>query len=125
MHSQAIQTDEAQEYYVCPTCERMFTKLTPVTARPGHRDEYIDEDIDGFDDGKRRKNRIPPNSKGIDMMGFEPPSESTWIPKSDSDPEFEFTPSVKTGMLKALLLKGFHEAPLDKVSSSHFNLSHS
>jgi hypothetical protein len=55
-------------------------------------------------------------SKGKDMMGFEPATkDTTWITKSDHDPSFPLTPSTKTAALKAILLKGFADAPMDKV----------
>lgn len=55
--------------------------------------------------------------KGKDAMGFEPQTkDSTWIHKSDNDSSFPLTPSTKTIALKAILLRAFAEAPLDKVS---------
>jgi hypothetical protein len=50
-------------------------------------------------------------------LGFEPSAIGTWITKSD-DPSknFPLAPSAKTTALKSILLKGFVEAPLDKVS---------
>lgn len=59
--------------------------------------------------------------KGRDLMGIEPVTKcSQWINRSDHDPKFPLTPSAKTTALKAILLKGFTEAPLDKVSSFLF-----
>ena len=56
-------------------------------------------------------------SKGRDAMDFEPASkDSTWIARSDYDPSFPLAPSAKTTALKAILLKGFIDAPLDKVN---------
>lgn len=55
-------------------------------------------------------------SKGLDALGFEPfTKDSTWVTRSDHDPNFPLIPSAKTTALKALLLKGFEEAPDDKV----------
>lgn len=60
--------------------------------------------------------KIDKFSKGRDLMGFEPiTNDSTWVSKSDREEGFTLTPSTKTTALKALLLKGFEEAPLDKV----------
>jgi len=57
------------------------------------------------------------NSKGLDALGFEPSTkDSTWVHQSDVDPDFPLAPSAKTTALKAILLKGFIEAPTDKVS---------
>jgi len=50
-------------------------------------------------------------------------AESTWLTQSDNDPEFALAPSAKTAALKATLLKGFEEAPLDKVISPFKSLS--
>ena len=50
-------------------------------------------------------------------MGFEPFTKETWITKSDNPSgDFPLAPSAKTTALKSILLKGFVEAPLDKVS---------
>ena len=50
-------------------------------------------------------------------MGFEPFTKETWITKSDNrSGDFPLAPSAKTTALKSILLKGFVEAPLDKVS---------
>jgi hypothetical protein len=50
-------------------------------------------------------------------MGFEPFTKETWITKSDNPSGvFPLAPSAKTAALKSILLKGFVEAPLDKVS---------
>jgi len=64
------------------------------------------------------------DSKGRDAMGFEPSTKhSTWVHQSDTDPEFPLTASAKTVALKAILLKGFTEAPTDKVSSVQLYIS--
>ena len=55
-------------------------------------------------------------TKGKDAMGFEPhTNHSEWLEMSDIKPEFPLTASAKTTALKALLLRGFTEAPYDKV----------
>lgn len=88
--------------------------------------------------GKERESaedeeRIHKFSKGRDLLGFEPGiGDSTWVTKSDSDEGFPLTPSTKTTALKALLLKGFDDAPTDKVcfipfrtiQSHQINLGH-
>jgi len=57
------------------------------------------------------------DSKGRDAMGFEPSTkDSSWLHRSDLDPELPLAPSAKTAALKAVLLKGFAEAPADKAS---------
>ena len=49
-------------------------------------------------------------------MDFEPSTgDSTWVARSDWDREFPLAPSAKTTALKSILLKGFVDAPLDKV----------
>lgn len=58
-------------------------------------------------------------SKGLDALDFEPfTKDNTWVTRSDYDPNFPLIPSAKTTALKALLLKGFEEAPDDKVRLS-------
>ena len=52
----------------------------------------------------------------MDVLGFEPFTEDgTWVTISDYDTNFPLVPSAKTTALKALLLKGFDDAPDDKV----------
>lgn len=65
-------------------------------------------------DNSRRTHGI--KSKGLDALDFEPfAKDDTWVTRSDYDPKFPLIPSAKTTALKALLLKGFEEAPDDKV----------
>jgi hypothetical protein len=81
-------------------------------------DDGTPEPENGPDGKNKRKRKLLPiseKSKGRDMTGFEPRSESTWINKSDEEENFKLVPSAKTGVLKSLLLKGFEEAPMDKV----------
>jgi hypothetical protein len=57
------------------------------------------------------------NSLGLDALNFEPKTKGeTWVTKSDCTPDLPLMPSSKTTALKAILLKGFDDAPLDKVS---------
>jgi hypothetical protein len=103
----------------CPSCNQIFTE---TTAR-----EIASDDDNEFDQGnprarKGKKYILPAESKGRDALGFEPAVESLWLYKSDVDPDFPLAPSAKTAALKATLLKGFEEAPLDKVRVQ--NLSH-
>ncbi|TVY51440.1 Helicase-like transcription factor CHR28 [Lachnellula cervina] len=91
----------------------LFTEAKP-------REIASDDDDDGFGQGnsrgrKGKKNVLPPDSKGRDALSFEPAVESLWLYKSDVEPDFPLTPSAKTAALKATLLKGFEEAPMDKV----------
>ncbi|KAK0112612.1 hypothetical protein ONS95_014355 [Cadophora gregata] len=125
---------QENEYMTCPECNRIFDKTTPVI------NPLIDDgDTTSSSSRRRSKNKgkgkgregqeeIDPKkdffSRGRDLMGFEPmTNDSTWISKSDREPGFVLTPSTKTTALKALLLKGFEEAPLDKVGSLLFIVS--
>lgn len=86
-----------------------------------------DDNMDGGSDSPRSNKRQKSShggcgshekamSKGADALGFEPSTrDSTWVSRSDTDPDFPLVPSAKTMALKALLLKSFEEAPLDKV----------
>ena len=103
----------------CPSCNQIFTETTTR--------EIASDDEDEFNQGNHRARKgkkylLPAESKGRDALGFEPAVESLWLYKSDVDPEFPLAPSAKTAALKATLLKGFEEAPLDKVCLQ--NLSH-
>ncbi len=110
----------------CPECDRVFHKTEKV-KRPG---DGVSEDNDNDfnpsrssstnpnsrERGKGKEKRRDYGSKGKDSLGFEPfADDGTWISKSDVDPGFPLSPSSKTTALKALLLKGFEDAPLDKV----------
>lgn len=117
MHQQAV-LEEHQGFWICPTCEKMFQNYTPLHAKSRGTD-YDDMEGDSGA-GSPIYSEMKIYSKGLDMRGFEPQSDTTWVPKSDSTPGFKLAPSVKTATLKAILLKGFHEAPLDKVSCGHF-----
>ncbi|TGO88669.1 hypothetical protein BPOR_0148g00020 [Botrytis porri] len=118
------------DFNVCPKCDIIFSNALP------YKDLEIPDD-DGMDSGhnqaqesesssrssKRRKtnndnSRRPHGikSKGLDALDFEPlTKDNTWVTRSDYDPKFPLIPSAKTTALKALLLKGFEEAPDDKV----------
>lgn len=106
----------------CPSCALIFQN---IEAREGYED-FGDESSDKeFEtparsiqgsQKRRQKNRVPENSKGRDALGFEMYTPfSTWLTQSDTDPTFPLTSSAKITALKALLLKGFREAPMDKV----------
>jgi len=98
--------------------------VTPVQS-PEDDSEDTDRDEHAPTPGKRRAYReTHKNTKGKDAMGFEPYTKySSWLELSDNKPDsFPLTASAKTTALKALLLKGFTEAPFDKVyliSQSH------
>ncbi|KAE8441985.1 hypothetical protein EG329_004111 [Mollisiaceae sp. DMI_Dod_QoI] len=104
------------DYMTCPACDRVFTNTERV-----QRTQPIAEEDDYAENPKSssRKKQIqgPAGlSKGRDALGFEPStSDSTWVAKSDYDPNFPLTPSSKTTALKSILLKGFADAPMDKV----------
>ncbi|TVY73260.1 putative ATP-dependent helicase [Lachnellula suecica] len=108
LHDLAAMDDE---FMTCPVCNQIFTR---TTARELADDE---EDPLAPASGSKRKSKNPAiagDSKGRDALGFEPGAESLWLYRSDNDPEFPLTPSAKTATLKAELLNGFEEAPLDK-----------
>lgn len=111
----------------------MFGSAEPYTELEIPDDDNMDSDLgqiqesEGSSRGSNKRHKsyssnshagrsrgIP--SKGMDALGFEPfTKDSTWVTKSDYDPNFPLIPSAKTTALKALLLKGFEEAPDDKV----------
>ncbi|TGO11526.1 hypothetical protein BTUL_0107g00100 [Botrytis tulipae] len=123
-------SDGDDTFNVCPKCDIIFTNALP------YKDLEIPDD-DGMDSGhnqaqesesssratKRRKTNNDNSrrthgikSKGLDALDFEPfAKDNTWVTRSDYDPKFPLIPSAKTTALKALLLKGFEEAPDDKV----------
>ncbi|KAI9051714.1 hypothetical protein LZ554_004754 [Drepanopeziza brunnea f. sp. 'monogermtubi'] len=108
-----------QEFMTCPECNRVFQRTTPVQQPPDdvYDDSFSGSGSRGNGNGKEKgKWKENPTSKGRDLFGFEPcTKDSSWVTKSDTDPDFPLTASSKTTALKALLLKGFEEAPLDKV----------
>jgi SNF2 family DNA or RNA helicase len=106
----------------CPSCNQIFTETHPREIAEN------DDEAPNHRARKTKKQVLPANSKGRDALGFEPMAESTWLTQSDNDEAFPLTPSAKTAALKATLLKGFDEAPLDKVNSypriiTHFILN--
>ncbi|KAL2066010.1 hypothetical protein VTL71DRAFT_2081 [Oculimacula yallundae] len=120
------------EYMTCYQCNRVFEKIEPVPGPDPEsapsRGSKTRSKARGKGKGKERQRdnsqaddeeddeTVQVFSKGRDLMGFEPKAtDSTWVTKSDTDANFPLTPSTKTAALKALLLKGFEEAPLDKV----------
>ncbi|KAH7309256.1 SNF2 family N-terminal domain-containing protein [Rhexocercosporidium sp. MPI-PUGE-AT-0058] len=117
------------DYLTCPECNQMFETmekvplpyLEPQTYSNSRRSKSKSK---AKTNGKGKEREISQDqgdgivnfSKGRDLMGFEPvTNDSSWLTKSDRDEGFPLTPSTKTTALKALLLKGFEEAPLDKV----------
>ncbi|KAF7872861.1 uncharacterized protein EAF02_008932 [Botrytis sinoallii] len=130
LHTQMHLSDGDDTFNVCPKCDIIFTNALP------YKDLEIPDD-DGMDSGhnqaqesesssranKRRKTNNDNSrrthgikSKGLDALDFEPfTKDNTWVTRSDYDPKFPLIPSAKTTALKALLLKGFEEAPDDKV----------
>lgn len=119
--------DDENDYMTCPQCNRVFNTHNRV-PNPAAIDE--DDNADRSNPGSSRsagRSKKPlghSGSKGRDELGFEPatPTDATWVTKSDHDPDFPLAPSSKTTALKALLLKGFEDAPLDKVSRPRFHL---
>ncbi|CAD6448459.1 19c1cb6b-239e-4802-8012-564b4d8d53ef [Sclerotinia trifoliorum] len=131
LHSQIQDSDGDDTFNVCPKCDIIFTSAEPYTDLEIPDDDNMDSspsqtaESEGSsrgtnkrcklsDDSSRRPHRI--KSKGVDALGFEPfTKDNTWVTRSDYDPAFPLIPSAKTTALKALLLKGFEEAPDDKV----------
>ncbi|KAK2623489.1 hypothetical protein QTJ16_007167 [Diplocarpon rosae] len=103
----------------CPECNRIFQKPEKVRIPAVEHEVGVEDDENASGSGSRKgkgKKKAKSPSKGVDTLGFEPSAkDSSWVTESDFDPHFPFTPSSKTTALKALLLKGFEEAPLDKV----------
>lgn len=119
MHTRsALDTDD---YLACPACERLFTSFKPYRGFQDNDEDSIDSDIDevggsGSSSGKGKKRKDRSGDKCTDACGFEPKVVgSTWVDRSD-EKDFPLVPSAKTAALKAILLKGFQEAPLDKAS---------
>ncbi|KAI9649741.1 hypothetical protein NHQ30_002322 [Ciborinia camelliae] len=130
LHSQIHLADADDTFNVCPKCDIIFASAEPygdlqipdddnMESTPGQTQESESSSRGSnkrqkSNDSSRRPRGIP--SKGMDELGFEPfTKDSTWVTKSDYDPSFPLIPSAKTTALKALLLKGFEEAPDDKV----------
>ncbi|KAH6718269.1 SNF2 family N-terminal domain-containing protein [Leptodontidium sp. MPI-SDFR-AT-0119] len=122
---------QESDYWTCPECNRVFEgmekvigpQVEPESSSSSRRSKSKSKGrASGKCKGKEREEPedqgegVDKLSKGRDLMGFEPiTNDSTWVTKSDKDDGFPLTPSTKTTALKALLLKGFEEAPLDKV----------
>lgn len=130
LHSQIQESDGDDTFNVCPKCDSIFTSVEPYTDLEIPDDENMDsspsqtaESEGSFRSNKRQKSSDDFSrrsrrsvSKGVDALGFEPSTkDNTWVTRSDHDPAFPLLPSAKTTALKALLLKGFEEAPDDKV----------
>lgn len=128
MHESAAADDFA--HFICCRCDKQFTEKSPYKGpqlSKGYEDDDYEDEEEAleFDDvsqphstSKNRSKQKMKSGPGTDAMGFEPSSaQSTWLDMSDNDPEIELVPSTKVAMLKSLLLKGFEEAPMDKVRS--------
>lgn len=125
MHRSAAQ-GENDDYLTCPACEKIFTSFKPYKGPEADDEDSMDgspssKGRDGeAGNGRRKKYGKDKHgsgqfSKGCDALGFEPKvTDSTWVKRSDSA-DFPLTPSAKTAALKAILLKGFEAAPLDKA----------
>ena len=107
----------SKKFQSCPSCDKVFEELKDIEMPEMDRDDASEADDE--DNGTKRKGqklpKIAEDSKGRDLNGFEPRSHSTWLPLSDKD-KIKLVPSSKTAVLKSLLLSGFRESPLDKVS---------
>ena len=120
---------QESEYMTCPECNRIFQEIERVVSSALGDDEGGSSAASrrrskskGKGKGRESQEEVDPKidkfSKGRDLMGLEPiTNDSSWVSKSDREEGFSLTPSTKTTALKALLLKGFEEAPLDKVGS--------
>lgn len=110
------------EYMTCPFCDKIFVSFKAYKKIPDANDEDNMEGSPSSSQGSKSKKRKDRHGggggKGADSLGYEPKvADSTWVDKSDDD-NFPLVPSAKTAALKAILLKGFRDAPTDKVSSS-------
>lgn len=108
----------ADDYLSCPSCDRLFDNITPVHPPSENQDPSNSSSSHTGTPSKSRKYReTHKGTKGKDASGFEPHTyHSEWLEMSDNFPEdFPLTASAKTTVLKALLLRGFTEAPFDKV----------
>jgi hypothetical protein len=109
------------EFITCPSCNRIIngTERVKRSASSHAPFELEDDDDDADSAGRRDRNgkygRLPDGSQGRDALGFEPFTSETWVSRSDMDADFPLTPSTKTTALKSVLLKGFADAPVDKV----------
>jgi hypothetical protein len=113
IHDRIVNSGNVEDYLSCPECDRMFETVVPVQAPSDGPRSATDTP------GKNKKYKeTHKNSKGKDASGFEPHTPySQWLEMSDNDPEsFPLTASAKTTALKAILIKGFNDAPFDKVS---------
>lgn len=123
MHRKTAQGED--DYMTCPACDKIFASFKPYRGPQANDEDTMEgESVDnepgtgsGSGKGKKRRDKFGGSgSRGLDALGFEPKTtDSTWVAKSDRD-EFPLAPSAKTAALKAILLKGFADAPLDKVS---------
>lgn len=110
------------EFITCPSCNRIINGTEKVKRSPANHVafELEDDDDHASNAGRRDKDlkcgKLPAGSQGRDAFGFEPFTSETWVGRSDVDNEFPLTASAKTTALKSVLLKGFADAPLDKVS---------
>lgn len=120
MNDRLVQGDDI-EFITCPSCNRIIngTERVKRSASSHVPFELEDDDDDASSAGKRDKNgkygRLPAASQGRDALGFEPFTSETWVRRSDVDDDFPLAPSAKTTALKSVLLKGFADAPVDKV----------
>lgn len=119
---------QGSDILTCPTCQHIINSIKPVDAANLPHTVYNpfdDEDASGSGSRNGRgsqEKRIHDNKKGKDAMGTEPYTAETWLTRSDIDDSFPLTPSAKTAALKTVLLKGFKDAPLDKVSCVPFTM---
>ena len=120
MYQKVALTEE--EYMDCPTCDKIFSSFKPFRGLTDGDEEDVETESQNHTHcnsqghGKKRKGRHEAADKGADALGFEPKvKDSTWVDKTDGD-SFPLVPSAKMAALKAVLLRGFQEAPTDKVS---------
>ncbi|KAF7947862.1 hypothetical protein EAE96_008939 [Botrytis aclada] len=128
LHKQVHLSDGDDTFNICPKCDIIFGDAVPYKDLEIPDDDNMDsgqaqESESSSRSSKRRKTNNDNSrrthgvrSKGLDALDFEPfTKDNTWVTRSDYDPAFPLVPSAKTTALKALLLKGFEEAPDDKV----------
>ncbi|CAG8974622.1 hypothetical protein HYALB_00009799 [Hymenoscyphus albidus] len=121
------ETRAEDDVKTCPSCALIYTTATPLRGLDDEDYTFESEPTplptsqltprQAYNSTRRRgKNRVPENSKGRDAFGFEMYTPySSWLTQSDEDPNFPLTSSAKVTALKRILLRGFEEAPMDKV----------
>lgn len=125
IHGRTATSGIVEDFLSCPSCDRLFETVTPVNPpssssnlQPDSTSPSAARSRTGTPGSRSKKYKdTHKGTKGKDASGFEPHTMySSWLERSDTNPdEFPLTASAKTTALKAILLRGFTEAPFDKV----------